>query len=103
MKSLLLAVTLTLAAAPAFAEKPEKGFCEDYYTLAETIMRHRQYKDDIMEAMSKTKNETHKKLVIAAYEQIRYSTAQYQERAVKTFSNGIFIGCLKAFGRALHR
>ena len=89
-------VGLWIAAAYAEPEGGEEINCEQYFTLAESIMGARQ-KGVAMPEMIKIAGDSalFRALVVTAYEKGRYSTEKYQTRAVSDFANEVYMMCLK--------
>lgn len=94
MKKLLLAVALTTAlTAPVHAEKAS---CEDIAGLAKSVMSARQNGVSLSKLIKITgKDNLMKTMVMLAYDETRFSTKKFQDRAVSKFENKWMLACLK--------
>ena len=94
----LLAIALTFTAASAFAteEVSTHELCKDIGTLAETIMKHRQVGTSVIRMMEIADTDGLAQVIIKeAYEMPRYSSEEYQRRAISDFRDDYYITCLK--------
>jgi len=90
MKSIIAAIALTATQASADP-------CVEIGTLAEVMMKHRQAGTSISTLMAKTEgNDLFVEMLIAAYDQPRFSTTEYQQREIEDFRNTWEIGCYQA-------
>lgn len=93
MKNLLTSIALALTlAASAQADQ-----CQDAGDLAEAVMTARQNGAPISQLMEIANGqEIIVKMVLMAYGEPRYSTDQFQSRAIEDFRNLWEVGCYQA-------
>lgn len=84
------------------ADRPElsdREMCELVARYAQRIMKARQIGVPMTEIMPTTDDhatrETMEGLIILAYEHPRFSSEEYQQKAVTDFENDMFLSCLK--------
>lgn len=93
----LLAIALTFTAATAFAEVDNNHeHCKSLSGLAESVMAHRQDGTSVVTLMELADLPVTRLLIEEAYKKPRYSSEQYQRRAVSDFRDEYYIICLKA-------
>lgn len=94
----LLAIALTFTAATAFAteEVSTREFCKGISTLAEVVMTYRQVGTSVVTLMEATSLPLAKLIIKEAYKMPRYSSGEYQRRAISDFRDEFYIQCLKA-------
>jgi hypothetical protein len=92
-----------LSGLGAQAEDDWRSACNSLAGLAETIMDGRQQGVSVakmMEAIANEEEQTAQKLVeeliIAAYDQPRFSTAKMQRRTMEEFRDAVYLQCVKA-------
>lgn len=104
LQSMMLAVYLFAPAGTYAQDAGEqttgRTHCEKVAEYARTVMRARQQGVRMVDAMpSETVDKNTKTameaIVMAAYEQPRFASAEYQQKAVTDFENAIFLACLK--------
>ncbi len=88
---LLLLVVLALSSVPTFAES--EAVCNFEGTVAFLIMSSRQNGENIGQLIKESPSS--KKLIIRAYEQPRFDSDEYKQKAIKDFENEIILECLK--------
>ena len=93
MKNLLTSIALTLA----LATSAQADQCQDAGDLAEAVMTARQNGAPISQLMEiASGQEIIVKMVLMAYGEPRYSTDQFQSRAIEDFRNLWEVGCYQA-------
>ena len=93
MKNLLTSIALTLA----LATSAQADQCQDAGDLAEAVMTARQNGAPISQLMEIANGqEIIVKMVLMAYGEPRYSTDQFQSRAIEDFRNLWEVGCYQA-------
>lgn len=97
MKKMTLAL-LALLAAPATAqEMTHDEMCATFATYAEVVMKARQGGVSLGEVLDTIDGEpVLRGLVMLAYDQPRFSTAEYQQEAIDVFRDEVHLGCLQA-------
>lgn len=100
MKHIITALALTAAMiSPAIAA--DEATCRMVKDLAESNMQVRQAGVDIVKVLALTDGKSGKlveldrKLTIDAYNEIAYSTPEYQEKAVREFGTKHYLNCIK--------
>ena len=100
MKRIITALALTAAMiSPAMAT--DEATCRMVKELAESNMKVRQAGVDIVKVLELTDGQSGKlveldrKLTIDAYNEIAYSTPEYQEKAVREFGTKHYLNCIK--------
>jgi hypothetical protein len=77
--------------------------CKGYGQLAKAIMEGRQSGADMAGAMEiANENPQIQKLVVAAYEQPRYSSEERKKRQVADFGNDTYLQCIKELVSSRH-
>ena len=99
MKKLILLTAITLT-APAYADDNAHVMekCVSLKRAAATAMKSRQIGVELDEVLAITNNQLLRTMSIQAYKQTRYSTDEYQKRAISEFSNEWYLACLTAHG-----
>ena len=93
MKNLLTSIALTLA----LATSAQADQCQDAGDLAEAVMTARQNGAPISQLMEIANGqEIIVKMVLMAYGEPRYSTDEFQSRAIEDFRNLWETGCYQA-------
>ena len=93
MKNLLTSIALTLA----LATSAQADQCQDAGDLAEAVMTARQNGAPISQLMEIANGqEIIVKMVLMAYGEPRYSTDEFQSRAIEDFRNLWEVGCYQA-------
>lgn len=93
MKNLLTSIALTLA----LATSAQADQCQDAGDLAEAVMTARQNGAPISQLMEIANGqEIIVQMVLMAYGEPRYSTDQFQSRAIEDFRNLWEVGCYQA-------
>ena len=93
MKHLFAAIAFTLA----LATSAQADQCQDAGDLAEAVMTARQNGAPISQLMEIANGqEIIVKMVLMAYGEPRYSTDQFQSRAIEDFRNLWEVGCYQA-------
>lgn len=96
MKSIFLALAFVTALS-ASANTPTNNVCNDLQVLSYKIMELRQAGVPVSTVIGASDgNRTVNGIIIAAYEEMQYSTKEYQVRASREFANKIYIECYKA-------
>ena len=94
MKKLLVTLLLALATT-AWAQRP--ALCTDLQELSYKIMELRQTGTPASQVIALAdNNKIVHAIIIAAYEEPQYNTAQYQVRASREFASRVFIECFKS-------
>lgn len=94
------ALALTLAASTPEPSMVER-VCAQKASIARTVMEGRQEGFPVEEALEiartapEVAREYWREQVLAAYDLPRYSSAQYQRRAVEDFGNEAFMDCMR--------
>lgn len=90
MKAIIAAIAL---ATPALAQDP----CTSIGDLAEAMMTHRQAGTAISVLMPQMDgNDLFIKMLLAAYEQPRFGTSEFQQRKIDDFRSTWELGCYQA-------
>ena len=93
MKHLFAAIAFTLA----LATSAQADQCQDAGDLAEAVMTARQNGAPISQLMEIANGqEIIVKMVLMAYGEPRYSTDEFQSRAIEDFRNLWEVGCYQA-------
>lgn len=96
----LLTVILLASSLAANAEKSNISVCNELQELGYKIMELRQSGVPVSTVMGASDgNKTINSIIIAAYEEMQYSTKEYQIRASREFANKVYIECFKAASR----
>lgn len=98
MKTLILALvaTLTLPAFAAAEEPTSDEICNVLARYAESIMTIRQHGGSLAVALTTTDGvPSLRGLVLAAYDEPRFGTADFQARAISDFRDSVHLSCLK--------
>lgn len=73
--------------------------CKQWSEVSGKIMEYRQQGQLMSDIMGMFEgvdlNGAVQKIIVSAYELPRYSTDEYQERAIADFANDVFLGCVK--------
>jgi len=85
------------APAPQPARPPTKQErCANVAQLAETVMQQRQRGASMRELMSRVPdNDVARRIIMAAYEEPRYNTREYQQNEIRDFENKYFLECMR--------
>lgn len=95
MKHIITAAIIALT-SPAWAEEP-KDTCLSLGELAQTMMEHRQAGTSISTLMPHLNgNKAATSMLVSAYEEPRYSSDEYQTRAIQDFRNDWETACYMA-------
>ena len=99
MKKLILLTALTLT-APAYADDNAHvmEMCINVKEAATTMMKSRQVGMELDKVLAYGDVDLFQTMAIEAYKQPRFSTDQYQQRAISEFSNEWYLACLTAHG-----
>lgn len=98
MKKLILAALLSATVTAAHAEE---HICESFGKLAETIMKARQSDmplNKMMSAIPKMNESIQpiaRTMILEAYDGPKYSSSEYQQRAMASFRNDAELACYK--------
>ena len=113
MKQLITVITLLLLSFGVNAKIPaieRESHCKNAASLAESIMESRQRNNltiveeiDIINKVAKDRKDkvavntrnVMKSMAIDAYSEMPYMTEEYQQRAVKDFTNKYFLACMR--------
>ena len=91
-----LTLALALVANPLTAET---DLCKSLGDLAETVMSLRQQGTEMSSMMAISEEPFVREMILIAYDQPRFSSAEYQERATRDFRNEVEAGCYEATRR----
>lgn len=91
-----LTALLLIASVSVSAENDRQNICEAYSKLANGVMTLRQLGEGMASVYSGSDTDHYRKLVIDAYEQPRYSSKAYQDKAIAKFQNKAFLQCIKS-------
>ena len=105
MKTLILAVTLTLLSTSAFAEDvaPRNTYdktCQDIAEVAQSIMTIRQQGQPLSKSINIYESELGRDIVIEAYSLPKYKTESYIKDSIDSFSNKWHLYCIKLFNES---
>jgi len=96
LQTTLLAVSLL--ASPAYAD-----VCNTVHSVSTAIMKNRQVGTSLKKMMDVANDPTNEKvaklltkIIVAAYEQPRFSVVENQEKAITDFANKLMLECVKA-------
>jgi len=94
MKYLLLAMMLTLALPVPAQADPKGEVCGALAAMGRSIMAARQAGVTIEDAYAIAPDDLTRALVVEAYKQNKWSSKGYQDEAVDTFGNDVFLACM---------
>lgn len=98
LKAIFAALVLTAFTAQAFAEDRQDE-CAIDYDLAETIMEARQSGVSIVNALKPATDDYIRELVHQAYETPRFSSEEFQSRAVSDYAEMVYKVCVEVVSR----
>lgn len=98
MKKTIITLALSALAVTAYAEeRTNHEICTGWADLAQNVMRAHQNGAPISEGMEILKDNAYaRRVLIDAYDQPRYSTADYQDRAVSRYRDQVYVDCILA-------
>lgn len=97
MKKLTLALFALLAAPATAQDLTPDEMCAMLGTYAEAVMSARQSGTPLAAILETVSGEpVLRGLVMVAYDQPRFSTAEYQQEAIDVFRDNVHLGCLQA-------
>ena len=102
MKVLLTAIFILAMAMPVMAEEDAHTICSAWGALAESVMQGRQNgvpMQAMIEVLIDPEDVVINRMMIEAYETSRFSTHDYQQRAISTFRDAWYLDCYKTFMR----
>ena len=89
--AIAILVTLSLSSGAGAEEVTRDKFCSTVYKLAETVMRNRQDGAPMPEMMKAAAgDEISREVIVAAYENPRFSGAKYKKNATQDFANDVY-------------
>lgn len=101
-----IAIALLLACLPLLtcekAVASDNALCESMSNLAGAIMEGRQAGRDMAEMMKAGSSndpaivKLRESFIVAAFEEPRYSSEEYQQKATADFKNSVFLQCFKS-------
>ena len=102
MKTLILALTLTLLSTSAFAEDVAQRntydeTCQRIADVARSIMTIRQQEQPLSKSINIYESELGRDMVIEAYGKPAYGTEEYQQKSIDGFANKWHLYCIKLF------
>lgn len=97
-KSIIAALAITTFTAQAFAED-KYDECETDYALAEAIMDARQSGVSIVNALKPAPDDYIREVVRQAYETPRFSSEEFQRRAVSDYAEMAYKVCVEVVSR----
>ncbi len=99
IKTIFAAVIVAVSFGAA-ANKVNPEVCNDLQELAFKVMNLRQTGTPPSDLLALTGgNKIANAIVIAAYEELQYSTREYQIRASREFANRVYIECFKSVNK----
>ena len=107
MKTLIVALMMVVPVSVAAEESKDLGpeMCAALGQMSESIMLSRQVGVPLSQMIEITSNEgedeelqkTIRKIVLAAYDEPRYNSVDYQQQAAQEFNNKVVLECLRSF------
>ena len=108
MKTLILALTLTLLSTSAFAKDvaPRNTYdetCQRIADVARSIMTIRQQEQPLSKAINIYESELGRDMVIEAYGKPVYDTEEYAQKSIDRFANKWHLYCIKLFKKSTNK
>lgn len=97
---IMFSVVVLAMSAGAQANRSNVGICNDLQDLGYKIMELRQSGVPVSQVMSASDgNQVVNAIIISAYEEMRYSTREFQVRASRDFADKIYLECFKTVSK----
>lgn len=96
MKKLLIGLTALALSGQTFAVEDDFDLCDQWSTLASSVMKSRQAEVSISKLINLAKGQKPIiEVVKMAYKRPAYSVEENQEREIKQFANEVYMICLE--------
>lgn len=97
ISAILSISALSCAPQPAYAQAKEPTKCEMIAKISAQFMELRQLGASLPEVLKTVEGDNLlTSIALQAYEEPRYASEEYQQKAIQDFSNLWFLGCYKA-------